>query len=59
MYSAYLPATVKPFFGDTYANFPNGIPAIEVPYRPGGRFGFDDGVPVLLHVGSDSAVRAG
>ena len=33
MYSAYLPATVKPFFGDEYANFPNGIPAIEVPYN--------------------------
>ena len=33
IYSAYLPATVKPFFGDTYANFPNGIPAIEVPYN--------------------------
>lgn len=34
IYSAYLPATVKPFFGgDAYANFPNGIPAIEVPYN--------------------------
>jgi len=33
IYSAYLPATVKPFFGDVYANFPNGIPAIEVPYN--------------------------
>jgi hypothetical protein len=33
MYSAYLPATVKAFFGDEYANFPNGIPAIEVPYN--------------------------
>jgi hypothetical protein len=34
MYSAYLPETVKPFFGgDAYANFPNGIPAIEVPYN--------------------------
>jgi fibronectin type 3 domain-containing protein len=33
MYSAYLPETVKPFFGDEYANFPNGIPAIEVPYN--------------------------
>jgi hypothetical protein len=33
MYSAYLPATVKPFFGDEYNNFPNGIPAIEVPYN--------------------------
>ncbi len=32
MYSAYLSATVKPFFGDEYNNFPNGIPAIEVPY---------------------------
>jgi hypothetical protein len=29
----YLTATVKPFFGDEYANFPNGIPAIEVPYN--------------------------
>jgi hypothetical protein len=33
IYSAYLPATVKPFFGDEYANFPNGIPAIEVPFN--------------------------
>ena len=33
MYSAYLQETVKPFFGDEYANFPNGIPAIEVPYN--------------------------
>jgi len=33
IYSGYLPETVKPFFGDTYANFPNGIPAIEVPYN--------------------------
>ncbi|MGA3045047.1 MAG: hypothetical protein ABSD67_00365 [Terracidiphilus sp.] len=31
MYSGYLSASVKPFFGDEYANFPNGIPAIEVP----------------------------
>ncbi|MGA2923025.1 MAG: Ig domain-containing protein [Candidatus Sulfotelmatobacter sp.] len=34
MYSAYLPATVKPFFGNnSNAPFPNGIPAIEVPYN--------------------------
>jgi hypothetical protein len=34
MYSGYLPATVKPFFGnDSNAPFPNGIPAIEVPYN--------------------------
>jgi hypothetical protein len=33
MYSAYLTETVKPFFGDEYANFPNGIPAIEVAYN--------------------------
>ncbi len=33
MNSAYLSETVKPFFGDTYDNFPNGIPAIEVPYN--------------------------
>jgi hypothetical protein len=33
MYSGYLPATVKPFFGNnSAAPFPNGIPAIEVPY---------------------------
>ena len=29
----YVTSTVKPFFGDEYANFPNGIPAIEVPYN--------------------------
>ena len=32
IYSGYLPATIKPFFGNAaYLNFPNGIPAIEVP----------------------------
>ncbi|MGH7734505.1 MAG: hypothetical protein ACREOE_12595, partial [Gemmatimonadales bacterium] len=31
--TAYQTATVKPFFGgNASANFPNGIPAIEVPY---------------------------
>ena len=33
IYSGYLSETVKPFFGDEYANFPNGIPAFEVPYN--------------------------
>ncbi|MGA9671681.1 MAG: hypothetical protein WBQ94_20895 [Terracidiphilus sp.] len=33
MYSGYLSASVRPFFGDEYANFPNGIPAIEVLYN--------------------------
>jgi hypothetical protein len=34
MYPGYLPATVKPFFGNnSNAPFPNGIPAIEVPYN--------------------------
>jgi hypothetical protein len=33
MYSGYLSETIKPFFGDEYINFPNGIPAIEVPYN--------------------------
>ncbi len=33
IYSAYLSAAVKPFFGDSYEGFPNGIPAIEVPYN--------------------------
>jgi len=33
MYSGYLSETIKPFFGDQYNNFPNGIPAIEVPYN--------------------------
>jgi hypothetical protein len=34
IYSAYLTATVKPFFGgDSVGSFPNGIPAIEVPYN--------------------------
>jgi hypothetical protein len=36
MYSGYLSATVKPFFGNnSNAPFPNGIPAIEVPYNQG------------------------
>jgi hypothetical protein len=34
MYSGYLSASVKPFFGGSaYGGFPNGIPAIEVPYN--------------------------
>jgi hypothetical protein len=34
IYSAYLSETIKPFFGNTSnAPFPNGIPAIEVPYN--------------------------
>ena len=34
MYSGYLSATVKPFFGNnSNAPYPNGIPAIEVPYN--------------------------
>jgi hypothetical protein len=34
MYSGYLSATVKPFFGsNSNAPFPNGIPAIEVAYN--------------------------
>lgn len=33
IYTTYQSATVRPFFGDEYANFPNGIPAIEVPYN--------------------------
>jgi hypothetical protein len=34
IYSGYLSETVKPFFGNnSNAPFPNGIPAIEVPYN--------------------------
>jgi hypothetical protein len=34
IYSAYQTATVKPFFGNTSNGvYPNGIPAIEVPYN--------------------------
>ena len=34
MYSGYLSSTIKPFFGNNSdAPFPNGIPAIEVPYN--------------------------
>ena len=34
IYSGYLSSTVKPFFGGSaYENFPNGIPAIEVPWN--------------------------
>jgi len=34
IYSGYLSATVKPFFGNnSNYPFPNGIPAIEVPYN--------------------------
>jgi len=34
IYSGYLTATIKAFFGGAaYQNFPNGIPAIEVPWN--------------------------
>jgi hypothetical protein len=34
IYSGYLSSTIKPFFGGSaYENFPNGIPAIEVPWN--------------------------
>jgi len=34
IYSGYLSATVKPFFGGAaYLSFPNGIPAFSVPYN--------------------------
>ncbi len=34
IYSGYLSSTIKPFFGNTSnAPFPNGIPAIQVPYN--------------------------
>jgi putative Ig domain-containing protein len=34
IYSGYLSETIKPFFGNaSNAPFPNGIPAIEVPYN--------------------------
>ncbi len=35
IYNGYLTATVKPFFGTPWPTlrFPNGIPAIEVPYN--------------------------
>jgi hypothetical protein len=34
IYSAYLTATVKAFFGNAaYLGFPNGIPAFQVPYN--------------------------
>ena len=33
IYSGYLAETIKPFFGGGYANFPNGIPAIQVPFN--------------------------
>jgi hypothetical protein len=33
IYSGYLAATIKPFFGYTDGAFPNGIPALAVPYN--------------------------
>jgi hypothetical protein len=34
IYSGYLSATIKAFFGgSSYLTFPNGIPAVEVPYN--------------------------
>lgn len=33
IFKAYLPAVIRPFFGASNGRFPNGIPAIEVPYN--------------------------
>jgi hypothetical protein len=33
IYSGYLSATIKPFFGNTDGAFPNGIPALDVPFN--------------------------
>ena len=33
IYSGYLSATIKPFFGTAYGGFPNGIPALDVSYN--------------------------
>jgi uncharacterized cupredoxin-like copper-binding protein len=33
MYSGYLPGSIRPFFGTSSSGFPNGVPAIEVPYN--------------------------
>lgn len=47
IYSAYQTQTIKPFFsGAAYANMPNGIPAIEVPYNQ-----FDVEVSTTLYTG--------
>jgi hypothetical protein len=32
IFSSYLSATIKPFFGNADGAFPNGIPALDVPY---------------------------
>ena len=60
MYSGYLSATVKPFFGNNSdAPFPNGIPAIEVPLQPGRRLGYNHGLSILFHLGSNSRLCSG
>jgi len=33
IYNGYLSATIKPFFGNADGTFPNGIPALDVPYN--------------------------
>jgi Putative Ig domain len=33
IYSGYLSATIRPFFGNADGAFPNGIPALDVPYN--------------------------
>jgi hypothetical protein len=33
IYSGYLSASIKPFFGNSDGAFPNGIPALDVPYN--------------------------
>ena len=60
MYSGYLPATVKPFFGNnSNAPFPNGIPAIASSLQPGGRIGYDHLISVLLYLWSNSRECSG
>ncbi len=60
MYSGYLPATVKPFFGNnSNAPFPNGIPAIEVPYNQPDVSVATTVYQSVLYFGTDSGLRAG
>jgi hypothetical protein len=60
MYSGYLSATVKPFFGNnSNAPFPNGIPAIEVPYNQADVSVTTTVISVLLHLWSNSSECSG
>ena len=55
MYSGYLSETIKPFFGDQYANFPEWNTGHRGSLQPAGRSGRNHRVSILFHLRSDSS----